>query len=402
MAGWLYLTLAIVGAGLVANAAWPRSGPKLLVPSWLAALLTIDLAPQQLALLILVSIGFYPSGAFDSGPGKVGSGLAAICAAWLIILWWPARSAATVAEQTASALGLEAACRVPRSLLITPFKRVLPGVIVARDVEFFRIAGRSLKLDVYRTQSGNARRPALIYVHGGAWMFGDKRSQGLPLCNHLASLGWVCFNINHRLSPGATYPDHVVDCKAAIAWVREQADGYGVDRDFVALSGGSSGAHITSMTALTANDTGLQPGFETADTSVQAVISNYGVFDLTNRLGLHNPEFFSTLLGPLVIKAFPDTQAERFAAASPRDHAGRGTMPWLIIHGDADSLAPVAEARDFVAALRGNGNPLVGYAEFPGGLHGFDIWYCHRALATVDLTARFLNTVYGRSRKEQT
>jgi len=229
-------------------------------------------------------------------------------------------------------------------------------------------------------------------------MYGDKRSQGLPLCNYLASLGWVCFNINHRLSPGATYPDHVVDCKAAIAWVREHAHAYGVDPRLIALSGGSSGAHISAMTALTDNDADLQPGFECADTSVQAVVSNYGVFDLTNRLGLHHPQFLTTIIGPLVIKAFPDSEPERFAAASPQDHVGSGTMPWLIIHGESDSLAPAAEARAFAAGLRAAGNPWVGYAEFPHALHGFDLWYCHRAIATVELTARFLNTVHRRAR----
>ena len=402
MAGWLYLTAALIGAGLVANARRPSTGPALLVPSWLAALLTVDLALHHLTLMVVVTVGFYWAGALLTVPGKLGLLLALASGALLVITWWPAQSAAGVVEATARSLGLESAMPVPRLRFIAPFQRVAPGVTVTRDVEFFRTAGRALKLDVFRSQTAAERRPALIYLHGGAWMFGDKATQGLPLCNYLATLGWVCFNANHRLSPGATYPDHVVDCKAAIAWVRKHADDWGVNPDFIALSGGSSGAHIIAMTALTANDADLQPpGFEAADTSVQAVVSSYGVYDLTNRLNLHHHEFFTRLIGPLVIKAFPDTQADRFAAASPRDHVERGTMPWLMIHGEADSLAPVAEARDFADALRAAGNQWVGYAELPRALHGFDVWYCHRAIAALELTARFLNTVYGRATQPQ-
>ena len=75
--------------------------------------------------------------------------------------------------------------------------------------------------------------PPLLQIHGGAWVIGDKREQGLPLMHHLAASGWVCFNANYRLSPRATLPDHLVDCKRALAWIREHADEYGVDPDFV-------------------------------------------------------------------------------------------------------------------------------------------------------------------------
>ena len=88
-----------------------------------------------------------------------------------------------------------------------------------RDVPFSRRAGRVLKMDIYRGSGGDQPRPGLVFLHGGAWVLGDKREQGLPLCNHLATLGWVCANANYRLSPGATYPDHVVDAKDAVTWL---------------------------------------------------------------------------------------------------------------------------------------------------------------------------------------
>ena len=60
-------------------------------------------------------------------------------------------------------------------------------------------------------------------------MIGDKREQGIPLLNHLAANGWVGFNANYRLSPGATFPDHLVDVKRAIAWIRDHADDHDID-----------------------------------------------------------------------------------------------------------------------------------------------------------------------------
>ena len=119
----------------------------------------------------------------------------------------------------------------------------------------------------------------------------------------------------------------------------------------------------------------------------------YAVLDLTNRLGAHHPDFFTKLIGPLVVKAFPDTEPEKFSAASPREFCSNATQPWLILQGDADTLAPTAEARDFFNELKSESGVYCGYAEFPGAVHAFDIYYSPRANAAVNLTAQFLSTV---------
>ena len=69
---------------------------------------------------------------------------------------------------------------------------------------------------------------------------------------HLAARGWVCVAINYRLSPQATWPDHLVDCKRALAWIREHIAEYGGDPDYVVVTGGSAGGHLTAMMGLTA------------------------------------------------------------------------------------------------------------------------------------------------------
>ncbi len=398
MAGWWYLTVAVCGLMLVANAAWPRRGPILIVPSWLGALLTVDLPAHQIGLAIVVSIGFIAAGALATAPGQVALAVTVVSCVGLAVLWRPSFAASGATNAVAEALALDAVPSLPRSLLAAPFRKRLRGVNVTRDVRFFEPDGQTLRLDVFQATPTSAPKPALVYLHGGAWMFGDKKSQGLPLCNHLATLGWVCFNANYRLSPAATYPDHVVDGLAAVAWVREHAGDYGVDPGFIAVAGGSSGAHIAAMGALTDVPSILSDELAGRNSSVQAVVTSYGLYDLTNRLSAHNPEFFSKLVGPKVLKASPVTEPDRFAAASPREYVARARVPWLVIHGDDDTLAPVVEARDFARALEQHGAATTGYAEIPSAVHGFDVWYSQRAIAAIELTARFLTTMARRAR----
>ncbi len=397
MSSWFLFVFALIGALLVANATWPTRGAKSLLPSWIGVFLTVDLAFHHIALHVIVVAFCYWLGAFEAWPARIGVAILVIIDLQLLRLWLPNLQAASVAEKTASDMQLDVVEPVPRSLMLSPFARSRKGVEVVKDVEFSRVAGRILKLDVYRPETNTDNRPALVYVHGGGWLFGDKREQGLPLCLHMATLGWVCFNVNYRLSPGATWPDHLVDVKAAIAWIREHAADYGVDRSFIAIAGGSAGGHIAAMAALTPGREDLQPGFEGADTSVQAAVPSYAVLDLTNRLGAHRPEFLTNLVGPHVLKAFPDTEPGKFSAASPRDFCDQATQPWLLLQGDADTLTPVVEAREFFEHLDAGPDTLTGYAEFPGAAHAFDIYYSPRTNAAVNLTARFLATVHSRA-----
>jgi len=398
MSGWILLSLALFGALLVANSARPTRGPWTLMPSWIGVFLTTDLVFHHIALQIIVvsvSAGF---GALESMPGKVAMFVMVLSSLVLLRVWWPARRSEEIVDKAAADLGLEDLPPPPGSLLFSPFKRRREGVQVLHNIEFYDPPSGPLRLDVYQPDLDSDDRPALIYLHGGGWVFGDKRDQGLPLCNHMASLGWVCFNINYRLSPGATWPEHLIDAKAAIAWVREHAGQFGVDPAFVAMSGGSAGAQIAAMAALTPDRDDLQPGFEDADTTLQAVVTSYGIYDLTNRLGAHNPEFITKMVGPLIIKADPKLSAEKFSAASPRDHTAGADVPWLVIHGTADELAPIVEARDFAAALKAESSAPSALVELPEASHAFDIYYCHRAIAAVDLTARFLVTARSSSK----
>jgi acetyl esterase/lipase len=270
-----------------------------------------------------------------------------------------------------------------------------------RNLTYRRVAGREIKLDVYMPATPppeGTRRPAVLQIHGGAWIIGDKREQGIPLLKYLAARGWVCFNANYRLSPGATWPDQLVDLKYALAWIREHADEYGIDPNFIAVTGGSAGGHLTAMMALTANDPEYQPGIEDADTSLQAAVPFYGVYDFTNRNKVMPDQFIPWILEPLVMKRFIADEPEAFSKASPLDNIHPDAPPFFVIHGDNDTLAPVQDARQFAKELAESSHKPVFYLELHGAQHAFDVFSSIRTRRVVKAVHRFLAVMYNRYR----
>ncbi len=196
---------------------------------------------------------------------------------------------------------------------------------------------------------------------------------------------------NYRLSPKATWPEHLVDCKRALAWVREHIAEYGGDPDLICVSGGSAGGHLAAMVALTANEPRLQPGFEDADTSVDACIPFYGVYDFDSIFaGDRAKDRAARLIGRWVMKTTPDEDAAVFADASPVSHVRSDAPPFFVIHGTNDNLAPVSQARQFVERLRAVSDEPVLYAEVPGASHAFDVFHSTRTANAVRAVERFL------------
>jgi acetyl esterase/lipase len=258
--------------------------------------------------------------------------------------------------------------------------------------------GRANHLDVWRRpdldRAGHA--PVLIQIPGGAWTTGNKRGQAHPLMSHLTELGWICVSINYRQSPRNTWPDHLVDVKRAIAWVKEHIADYGGDPNFVAITGGSAGGHLSALTALTANDATLQPGFEDADTAVQAAIPYYGVYDFTRTDHALHP-MMVPFLERLVVKQPRKDFPAVFAAASPITHIDGDAPPFFVLHGRNDSFIPVEQARAFVNRLREGSTQPVVYAELPVAQHSFDIFGSVRAAHAAVAVEQFLAEVYSRS-----
>ena len=195
-------------------------------------------------------------------------------------------------------------------------------------------------------------------------------------------------------SPAATFPEHLIDLKAALVWIRAHADDYGIDPDFIAVTGGSAGGHLTALMALTMNDPEYQPGFEDADTSVQAAVPFYGVYDFTDRLKTQTKGFLNLFIEPYVMKAYLADEPEKFAKASPIDRVCADAPPFFVLHGDRDTLAPLEDARLFVERLRATSTQPVVYAELRGAQHAFDIFVSPRTAPVIEGVERFLDGVH--------
>jgi acetyl esterase/lipase len=253
-------------------------------------------------------------------------------------------------------------------------------------------------LDIWRRPDldRDGRAPVLLQVPGGAWMVGSKRQQAYALMSHLAELGWVCVAINYRLSPRSTWPDHIVDVKRALAWTKEHIAEYGGDPNWIAITGGSAGGHLSALAALTANDPQFQPGFEEADTSVRAAVPFYGVYDFTRTDDAIHPLTVPTL-AKYVFKLGRADISEPFRTASPITHVSADAPPFFVLHGRNDSLIPVEQARAFTKRLRDASRQPVVYAEMPFAQHGFDIFGSTRAAHAAVAVEQFLAEVYERT-----
>ncbi len=251
-------------------------------------------------------------------------------------------------------------------------------------------------LDVWRRPdlAPGHRAPVLLQVPGGAWAVNGRRPQAYTLMSRMVELGWICVSIDYSKSPRCKFPAHIIDVKRSIAWVRENIADYGGDPDFIAITGGSAGGHLASLAALTPNDPAFQPGFEGADTTVQAAAPYYGVYDFTDLENMH--EMMLPFLEQFVMKARYAEEPQRFTAASPISYVHGAAPPFFVLHGDKDPMAPTAQARAFCAALRGTGAPTVSYAELANAHHAFDIAPTVRSRVVAGAVSDFLGVVYGR------
>jgi acetyl esterase/lipase len=267
------------------------------------------------------------------------------------------------------------------------------------DIVRYGPHGRANLADIWhqRDLPSGGKAPVLVQVPGGAWVIGMRRPQGYPLMSHMADRGWVCVSLAYRVSPWHTWPDHIVDVKRGLAWVKEHIAEYGGDPDFVAITGGSAGGHLASLAALTPNDAAYQPGFEEADTSVVAAVPIYGRYDWYSTDGEGRWEFVKFLEKFVVKKSFKKHR-QVFVDASSIARVHSGAPPFFVLHGHDDSLIPVHEARDFARELGDVAKRPVLYAEMPHAQHAFEMFGSPRAHQTAEAVAQFLSWVYAKSR----
>jgi acetyl esterase/lipase len=409
-----FLRRQVVVAALTANAIRPVPGFRGGVFSFFPGWLTSELAPHVLALTA-ADAAVHARGRRRER-STVGLLLAGASMLGLGFLIDQARRVRTEAEDALTeALGYDyveqldqkptpADLAVPWRRLVYPFRIRDGRVSVQKDIPYAPEHGKRGLLDVYTPADGvpEGGAPVLLQVHGGGWTIGNKDQQGLPLMNHLAAKGWVCVAINYRLAPRDPFPAQIIDVKRAIAWIHEHIADYGGDPDYIAITGGSAGGHLSALAAVTPNDPAYQPGFEDADTSVQVAVPHYGVYDFAGSTGLRSAELMrDTFLAPRVFRKRWADAPEAFEAASPVLRITKEAPDFFVLHGTHDGLVEVEQARLFVQRLRDEGGASVVYAELPGAQHAFDVFPSIRSAHIVRAIDRYLHWHWNRYRNER-
>lgn len=399
---YAFLAVTVVGAVAVALAYRPIRREPFTVVSFALASLTSELALQNILWQMVATALFIAFGALDAWAGWLG--LAFSLAGWVGMLGLGVAglraadvTTAALADVRSDAFPIPAKPTDPTWGRWWRVTRAIPmksrAVRVTRNIDYWGDGDRRHRLDVYHSRlDPRENAPVVVYVHGGAWVIGDKREQGKPMMFELVARGWVCVAINYRLSPKAVWPDQIVDVKRALSWVKEHIAEYGGDPGFIAISGGSAGGHLCALAALTEGDPAFQPGFEDADTSVQACVPFYGVMDLTSSPG------GSAIFGPGMVEMLEKTvmqvkeadHPEVFRAASPTYRVRPDAPPFFVLQGENDTLVPVEMARTFVERLRAVSRSPVAYAELPLAQHAFDVVASLRCQATTSAVGDFL------------
>ena len=235
------------------------------------------------------------------------------------------------------------------------------GVEVLRNIEYAKTPEQNLELDLYLPkEKSNSPIPVLIYIHGGAWRLGNRHLLGRFDGQKLAQKGFAILCIEYRLSGVAKFPAQIYDCKAAVRWVRKNADKYGFNSQKIGVFGGSAGGHLSALLGTSGDIKELEGNISEEEKEytgpVQAVVDIMGLTDLEqiekHRLPFsikheNNDSFCSQFLGGRI----PD-KLELVKKANPLTYIQKGkTPPFLIFHGDKDMVVPCGQSRVLHEAL---------------------------------------------------
>jgi acetyl esterase/lipase len=247
---------------------------------------------------------------------------------------------------------------------------------------------RDEKLDLYVPNGVKAgsKAPAVVWVHGGGWMRGDKaETSAKEICTTLANAGYVVASINYRIGAGS-WPTNLRDAKNAVRFLRSKASDYGIDPDRIAIGGGSAGAHLAMMVAFTAGRVEFDPPryveqpYDGVSSAVSCVLNLSGPTALATREAVdadgkptgkrRQPANSMEAFGATV--SYSGGTVEFFVAASPVTYVKAKSPPVLILQGNRDSEVDPNQPKTLAAVLTQHHVPFE-MKIIDGAGHGFDL-----------------------------
>lgn len=240
-------------------------------------------------------------------------------------------------------------------------------------------------LDIYYPKERKDQYPVIVYFHGGAFMFGSQRDVNLGPILRILDYGYVLISVKYRVSGTARFPALLFDAKAAIRFIRANANKYNLNVERIGAWGPSAGGWIVSMLGVTNHQKGfedLSMGNAEFSSSVQAVVDwcgpcgNFLQMDLAIRengfgdADHNDPESPESRLIGAPIELTP----ELVQLASPLFHVSEDAPPFMIHHGEKDPIVPVQQSLAFAEALKEKG-VKVELETFEGKGHHGQPWY---------------------------
>lgn len=250
------------------------------------------------------------------------------------------------------------------------------GYSMHRGLVYARAEGKDLQMTLYTPEDdGACLRPGMVLIHGGAWVIGTRYQQAW-YCREFAKAGFVVMTIDYRLMPRHAFPKCLHDCKAAVRWLRRNAEAHRVDPSRIVTFGASAGGHLAGLLATTRPEHGLEGDANGGVSSeVKAAVCLYGAVDLRKYrerpvfgpLGRMAHDFLEDFAG----RELEAKNGDPLYAASPVAYVGPWSKPTLLVHGTADNVVHYEQSETFHELLRRAGVPTRLIA-VPNKGHGFD------------------------------
>lgn len=259
----------------------------------------------------------------------------------------------------------------------------ISGVVYSQVFERGRsVRGLKMTLFVPRTKE---KKPAVLYFPGGGFTSAD-HEKFLEMRYALARAGYVVAACEYRAVPNK-FPALLEDAKAAVRWMRAHASEFGVDADRIGLLGDSAGGYVVQMAGATNGEKNWDVGdFKEVSSDVQAVVSIYGISDLTTigeGIGNENVHASAAVTEALLLNgpAFKDfagasvnADPQKAKAASPIGHVNGTEPPFLLMHGSGDKVVSPLQSKKMFEALQ-NEKVEAEYVLVRGAEHGDLPWY---------------------------
>jgi acetyl esterase/lipase len=256
---------------------------------------------------------------------------------------------------------------------------------VVSGIEFAEIDSHRLLLDLYLPRAAaNGKSPVVVWVHGGAWRAGSRSS--VPV-QALTEHGFSVASVDYRLSPVDRFPAQVYDIRAAIRFLRANAERYRLDGDQFVIAGASAGGHLAALTGVSGPELEGRVGEHLDQSStVSAIVSFYGASNLQSILSQSTPHGLSVRVPALqlLLGGQPDEHPDLARLASPVAHVRESSPPLLLIHGDQDPQMPIAQAHELHGAYLKRKRP-VEFDVVYGAAHGGDAFYTDAMIERVAL-----------------